>query len=110
YFRGEVTVDASPGRVGLAVEPGPQTTVAEVNLRITGPARDDRDTMALIQGIPGLARGRPFLAQAWQSGKREIIDVLNRQGYLRAEVAFSEALVNLPAASAALEAEFASGP
>jgi len=110
YFRGKASVTSSPGRVRVTVEAGPQATVGGVDLRITGPARDDRETMALIRGIPGLAPGSPFLASAWQGGKREIVDVLNRQGYLRAEVASSEARVDVPKASVALQLEVASGP
>ncbi len=110
HFEGKVAVTSSPGRVRLSVTPGRQTVVSAANLRITGPARDDRDTMALIHGIPDLAPGRPFLAPAWQSAKRAIVDILNRQGYLRAEVASSEARVDVAAARAALELEVASGP
>jgi len=110
YFRGKASVTSSQGRVRVVVEAGPQATVAGVDLRITGAARDDRETMGLIRGIPGLEPGRPFLASAWQSGKREIVDILNRQGYLRAEVASSEARIDVPKASAALQLEVASGP
>lgn len=110
HFRGKVAVTSSPGRVRVSVTAGPQTVVSTSNLRITGPVRDDRDTMALINGIPELAPGRPFLAPAWQGAKRAIVDILNRQGYLRAEVASSEARVDVAAARAALELEVASGP
>ena len=110
HFQGRVAVTSSPGRVRVSVTAGPQTVVSTANLRITGPARDDRDTMALIHGIPGLAPGGPFLSPAWQSAKRAIVDILNRQGYLRAEVASSEARVDVAAARAVLELEVASGP
>ena len=110
HFRGKATVTSSPGKVRLVVVPGPQTTVSSADLRITGPAREDRETMALIRGIPGLAPGRPFLAPTWQSGKREIVDALNRQGYLRASVTSSEARVDVAAGAASLELEIDSGP
>src|SRR5690606_3811504 len=104
------TVTSSPGRVQVAIVPGPQAVVAEVDLRITGPVRDDPQTMALIAGIPGLAPGRPFLPPAWHGAKRTIVDILNRQGYLRAEVASSEARVHVAAATVALELHVTSGP
>ena len=110
YFRAKASVDASRGRVRVAVEPGPQAAVADVAFRITGAANDDPQTMAQIQGIPGLAPGRPFLAPAWQSGKRDIVDALNRQGYLRAEVASSEARVDVAGGTVSLDLVVASGP
>ena len=110
YFRANTSVDATPGRVRVAVEPGPQATVADVDLRITGPAAQDRATMAGIEGIPGLERGKPFQSPAWQSGKRDIVDALHRQGYLRAEVASSEARVDVAAGKVALDLVVASGP
>ncbi len=110
YFRGKATVSSSPGRVRLAVEPGPQAKVAGIDLRITGPARDDRETMELIQGIPGLEAGSPFLTPSWQGGKQAVLDTLNRQGYLRAEAASSEARVNVEAGTVSLELAVASGP
>lgn len=109
YFRGKVTATTAPGRVMLSVVPGPQATVADVKVRVTGPARDDEQAMAQAQGVPGLAPGKPFLAPAWQGGKREIIDALNRLGYLRAEVAASEARVDVEAGKVSLDLEIASG-
>jgi translocation and assembly module TamA len=109
-FRGKVTVAASPGRVRLAVQPGPQVVVAEVSVRIQGPAREDADAMAQIQGVPGLAVGQPFRTGAWESGKREILDTLNRHGYLRAALTASEARVDVPAGKVTLDIVADSGP
>ena len=110
YFRAAITVEAKPDAVKVAVEPGPQSTVAETSLRITGPAREDKETAAEIQGIPGLAQGTPFRAEAWQSGKRELIDLLNRQGYLRADVVSSEARVDVARGTVSLDLVIESGP
>ncbi len=110
HFRAQVGVTSSPGKVAVKVEPGPQTTVASAVLRITGPAATDAQTMTQVPGIPGLERGRPFLAPAWQSAKREIVNTLNRRGYLRADIAASDARVDVAAGTAALELEIASGP
>ncbi len=109
-FQGKVTVDATPGRVRLAVEPGPQVVVADVSVRIEGPAREDAEAMAQISGVPGLAAGQPFRTGAWESGKREILDALNRHGYLRAAITQSEARVDVPAGKVTIDVVADSGP
>jgi translocation and assembly module TamA len=109
-FRGKVTVDAVPGRVRLAVDPGPQVTVGDVSVRIDGPARDDADAMAQIRGVPGLASGQPFRSGAWEGGKRGLLDALNRHGYLRAAVTASEARVDVTAGTVTLDVAIDSGP
>ncbi|NLD54857.1 MAG: outer membrane protein assembly factor [Burkholderiaceae bacterium] len=108
-FRGEVKVDTSPGRVRVAADPGPQVTVADVSVRIEGPARGDAEAMAQVRGVPGLAVGQPFRSRAWEGGKREILDTLNRHGFLRAAVSRSEARVDVAAGKVALDVVVESG-
>ncbi|MBA3477432.1 MAG: outer membrane protein assembly factor [Lautropia sp.] len=111
YFRAVVTVEARPRRVSVEVRPGPQARVADVALRVSGPAAADPQVMGRpqLQSIPQLERGQPFRASAWQDGKREILDALNRQGYLRAEVSESEARVDVAGGTVALDLTVASG-
>ena len=112
FFRAAVTVDARPGRISVEVQPGPQAKVSAVALRVTGPAADNPEVMAKpqLKAIPQLAPGQPFKSSAWQDGKREIIDALNSQGYLRADIASSEARVDGAGGTVALELTLASGP
>ncbi len=111
YFKAGVVVDsdASARRVAVTVTPGPRATVGASAFRITGPGRDD-PALSDVRGIPELAAGRPFQAPLWQSGKRSLVDALNRQGYLRAEVTSSEARVDVATGSVALELVLDTGP
>ena len=110
YFQAEIRVDEKPDEVGVAVKPGPQAKVGDTTIRITGPAAADRKIGPPPTVIPDLGRGEPFRGAAWQAGKRQIIDNLNRQGYLRAEVASSEARVDVAQGSVSLDLVVASGP
>jgi len=110
YFQSDIRLDAKPGEVKVVVKRGPQARVADIALRLTGPAGADPETAAQVKDIPGLARGEPFQAAEWQDGKRQIIETLNRRGYLRAEVATSQARVDVAKASVSLDLEVASGP
>ncbi|MET0508428.1 MAG: autotransporter assembly complex family protein [Burkholderiaceae bacterium] len=109
HYRPRVKVESADKRVSVAVEPGPRTTIASVAFRITGPGRSDA-VLKDLREIPGLAAGQPFRTSAWASGKREVVNQLNRRGYLRAEVTSSEALVDVGAGSAALDVAVESGP
>ncbi|MGE0315045.1 MAG: autotransporter assembly complex family protein [Lautropia sp.] len=109
YFAAQVKVDASPGRVGVVVEPGEQATVSSLDLALDGPARDDRAIRTIFADHWTLSKGDAFTVDRWQSDKQAVIDALQRRGYLRARVADSDARVDTGAASVALTARFASG-
>jgi translocation and assembly module TamA len=112
YFRAEIIIDARPGRVSVQVQPGPQAKVAAVSLRLTGPAADDPQAKSTpqLKSIPQLERGQTFQSSIWQGAKRDIIDALNRQGYLRADVTRSEARVDVARGTVDLELVVDSGP
>lgn len=109
FFDGTVTVAASEGKVRVEVDPGRQATVSSVALSLTGPARDDRALQALFADHWSLSQGDPFTVARWQADKQAVLDALLRRGYLRAEVADSDARVDTEAASVALTVRFASG-
>ena len=65
YFKAQAAVTASPVRVKVSVDPGPQVKVAEVALRITDPTAADRRLIAAIRAFPAwnpASRSRPGLA------------------------------------------------
>jgi len=110
YFRATTSVESSLGQVTVKVAPGPQTTVSKTSLRITGPAADNPKLMSQFESIPDLRQGQPFISSAWQGGKRSVVDALNRQGYLRAEVVSSEARVDVAGSTVSLDLVVDSGP
>ncbi|MEO6269929.1 MAG: hypothetical protein ABIP08_06465, partial [Lautropia sp.] len=110
YYRATTSVESLPGRVTVKVEPGPQATVSKTSLRITGPAADNPKLMSQFESIPDLRQGQPFISSAWQGGKRSVVDALNRQGYLRAEVVSSEARVDVAGSTVSLDLVVDSGP
>ncbi|MGE0797470.1 MAG: autotransporter assembly complex family protein [Lautropia sp.] len=108
YYRAKVSVVSAPERVSVDVQPGARVKVGSVAFRISGPGNGD-PLLADVRGIPDLEAGQPFRTGAWQDGKRRVVDALNRRGYLRADIARSEAQVDVEAGTAALELEVASG-
>ena len=109
HYQPQVTVDANDGRVAVRLDPGPRVRIATVVFRITGPGRDDPQLKAM-RDLPGITTGEPFRTSAWTSSKRELVNELNRHGYLRAEITDSQASVDAAAGTATLEVVVDSGP
>lgn len=109
YFQGKVKVGSGRERVSIAVDPGPRVTVGKVSVKIEGPARS-LPAFAGVSSLENLAPGQPFRAEAWQGAKRALLDSLNSEGFLRAEIAASEARVDLGSNTVALEVTAGSGP
>ncbi len=109
YFDADVSVESSEGTVRVVVEPGKQATVSSLDLALTGAARDDRAIRTIFADHWSLSKGDPFTVDRWQANKKAVLDALLRRGYLRADVADSDARVDTEAGSVALKAHFASG-
>lgn len=109
YYQPQVTVDANEKRVAVKLDPGRRVRIAAVVLRITGPGRDDPQ-LKTLRDLPGIAIDEPFRTSAWTSSKRELVNELNRHGYLRAAITSSQASVDAAAGTASLEVRAESGP
>lgn len=109
HYQPKVVVDATDQRVSVKVEPGPLARISSVVFRITGPGRGDA-VLKTLGELPGLAAGAPFRTSDWTGSKREVINQLNRRGYLRAAITKSEATVDVAAGTVALEVVADSGP
>ena len=117
YFSAEARVEidegSTPWRVTVHLVPGERTRIAEVELRVVGPAADDADARARIAAMRKdwlLPRGRPFRQEDWESAKRGAVRALSGWRYAAARVASSEARIDPLAREARLSVVLDSGP
>ena len=117
YFSAEVRVEidesASPWRVIVRLAPGERTLVAEVELRVVGPAADDgeaRGRIAALREDWSLPRGQPFRQEDWEAAKHGAARALASWRYAAARVASSEARIDPVSREARLVVVLDSGP
>src|SRR5690606_37088762 len=110
YFSGMVQSSGDAQRVEVRVEPGPRATVTSSDVRVEGPAADDRRARYLVRTLWQLPEGSYFASRDWERGKRGLVDALHQRGYLRARVVDSEARIDPERNSAELEVVLDSGP
>ena len=117
YFsaRVETTIDESEPewKVKLKLDPGSRTTVADVDIRFTGPATQDPDAQRLFKQVRDawrLRRGEPFRQADWDAAKRLAARELSSWRYAGARVADSRATIDPQTREARLVVELASGP
>jgi len=117
YFsaRVQAEVDSSgePWVVHLKIEPGERTRVADVDIRVSGPAANDGEARPYIQRARqgwSLRPGQPFRQSEWEAAKRQAVREISAWRYAAASVASSEARIDPATASAHLTLEIASGP
>jgi translocation and assembly module TamA len=117
YFSAQVetSIDESEPewKVRLKLDPGQRTTVAEVDIRFTGPATQDPDAQRLFKKVRDgwrLRRGQPFRQADWDAAKRLAARELSSWRYAAARVADSRATIDPQTREAHLEVELASGP
>ncbi|MCX7250858.1 MAG: BamA/TamA family outer membrane protein [Burkholderiales bacterium] len=104
---------AAPALVRIEVEPGPLTQVADWQLLLTGPVRDDpaaaEQRAALQQGWK-LTEGRVFTQQDWDDAKQAALRALSRLRYPEARITHSLADIDPDRHQAHLRLELDSGP
>jgi translocation and assembly module TamA len=110
YFSARADIASAPERVAVKVTSGPRTAVTALELKLTGPGKDDPAFAELFEKQWTLQRGAGYSSAQWEGGKSAVIEALHRQGYLRAKVSDSQARIDVPQASAALQASFDTGP
>jgi len=117
YFSAQVetSIDESEPewKVRLKLDPGQRTTVADVDIRFSGPATQDPDAQRLFKKVRDgwrLRRGQPFRQADWDAAKRLAARELSSWRYAAARVADSRATIDPQTREAHLEVELASGP
>jgi translocation and assembly module TamA len=118
FFSAQVEVatdySAKPAMVTLTVIPGEPTTIAGVNIDVTGPAVTDTPlgtaAIASMRENWSLPRGDVFRQAAWTAAKARALAALRASPYAAAAIASSEALIDPDARTAELSLAVASGP
>ncbi|MGH8850348.1 MAG: autotransporter assembly complex protein TamA [Casimicrobiaceae bacterium] len=118
YFSAKVTSDidrsTTPATVRLRVEPGEPTTVASVDVRVSGPAALDvpggSSLIAHLQADWALPKGAVFRQADWAAAKTAAVQALAADRYAAATLVQSRADVDPDTHTAALTVSIDSGP
>lgn len=103
----------APALVRIEVEPGPLARVADWQLLLTGPVRDDpaaAEQRAALQEGWKLTEGRVFTQQDWDDAKQTALRALSRLRYPEARITHSLADIDPQQHLAHLRLELDSGP
>jgi len=121
HFAPTLRITQSPAPTGaparhavvLAVEPGPQTRVAEAAIGFTGPPPDDAATrrqQARVQNHWPLEPGQPFTQSGWDTAKQQGLRELQTQRHPTARIAESRADIDAERHAAHLTVTYDPGP
>lgn len=115
YFlpRTMVKVDRSGAQpvVQLTVESGARTTVANVDVRVSGAAPEHSPAQAArVRRNWQLKPGEPFRQQDWDTAKQTGLQILQRRRYPAARIAESDARIYPDIEQADLAVSYDSGP
>ncbi len=110
YFRGSSEIERIKGGIRLDVSAGARTTVNLVEIKMDGPPEGIGKVREFALARWSLPEGSFFDSELWQKGKRNIIETLHQQGYLRARILSSQANVDRKLTAAGLSLHIDSGP
>lgn len=110
YFKPSVEGRETPGGFAIVVEPGPRTTIAEVELHFGGVVAGAAERLDALRAAWALPVGQPFRQADWDAAKQQLLDGLSLRDYAAAAITASEALIDPETASARLRVEIDSGP
>ncbi len=109
--RTDVTTVDGKRSVKVSVDPGPQTTIASVNLKFTGAVTtEDRTQENAARFAFSAHEGDPFTQDAWDGAKSAALKALQARRYLGARIVRSQARINPRTHIADLSVTFDSGP
>lgn len=114
YFSARAAVTRTDGPDGLPevrieLDAGARTTVARMQFVLRGEAAGQPVEALLRQAWP-LGEGSFFRTGEWDLGKRQLIELLQQRGYLRARITESLAEVDPQTTAASLRVGVDSGP
>jgi len=95
--------------IRIEVDAGARTTVNRLRLELQGEAAADGLESLLRAGWP-LPEGSFFQTARWELGKRQLLELMQQRGFLRARIADSRAEVDPEATTASLTLVVDSGP
>ncbi|MGB4063300.1 MAG: autotransporter assembly complex family protein [Azonexus sp.] len=108
YFSPEFTFSEADDGLKLAIDPGPRTTIASVNVTVDGKIEPITKS-ALIAGW-GLPVGQPFRQEDWNDAKQQILSELLAVEHADASLLDSEASIDAETHRAELSAHYDAGP
>lgn len=114
YFSPDYRFAREAGQpVVLTVDPGPRTTIQNVDLTLQGAVAhlsDEADRRAALQQDWRLPAGQPFRQADWDAAKAALVEALAEHRYPAARLVESRAEIDPDAASARLSVVVDSGP
>jgi translocation and assembly module TamA len=111
HFKPSVEGRETPGGgFAVVVDPGPRTTIADVELHFSGAASGAAERLDALRAAWALPVGQPFRQADWDAAKQQLLDGLSLRDYAAAAITASEALIDPESASARLRVEIDSGP
>lgn len=108
YFSPRIDFPAADGGLVVAIEPGPRTVVADVEISIAGPLPAGRRE-ALLRSW-SLPAGKPFRQADWNAAKQGVLQDLLAVGHAGARLANSLADIDPEGRRARLYLEYDAGP
>ncbi len=114
FYRSETTVkieksDELTYRVMVSVNPGPQTTVRSLDIRLAGEGHQEKSLLRIISEFP-LKQGSPLDHRLYEQGKLELRLEANNLGYLEGRYTTRVIRVEPGQDAADIELVFATGP
>ena len=109
YFSARVRTGGDSTAVQVEVDPGPQTRVRGLVLRLRGAINDEPSLATQVRGRWPMPESGPFLPERWEQAKRGLLEALQSAGFLRARLVSSSAEIDPERASADLEVTIDSG-
>ena len=115
YFKPDtkVRVERSAGKttVFVKVDPGTRTTIAKLDLQVSGAIETEApQQLRAARDKWLLTPGKPFRQDDWTTSKQDTLQALRGKRYAAAELRNAKASVNPELAQADLEAVYDSGP
>lgn len=108
YFSPDIQVEADPGRLSVAVAPGPRTRISEVSIEIRGDISPERRRE--LEAAWPLKRGEAFRDPEWSEGKQILLRRLLDKDFPGARLADSRAEIHPESATARLSVVYDTGP
>lgn len=110
HFKPSVEGRETPGGgFAVVVDPGPRTTIADVELHFSGAASGAAERLDALRAAWALPVGQPFRQADWDAAKQQLLDGLSLRDYAAAAITASEALIDPESASARLRVDIDSG-
>ena len=108
YFSPEFNFTEADDGLKLAIDPGPRTTIASVDVSVDGKI-EPKTKSALIDDWR-LPVGHPFRQEDWNNAKQQLLSDLLAVEHADARLVDSEAAIDTETHSAALHAHYDAGP